>query len=133
KKKDKYHIRNWQQYNQSLVNRGSITFWFDEESIEKWHSSQKTGKRGRPQVYSDFAVRCGLEIKAIFRVALRALQGFLCSLIKILGLHIKCQNYSLFFRRAEDLEIPMTRFLKTGERLNIVFDSTGLKVYGEGE
>ena len=30
KKKDKYRIRNWHEYNRSLVNRGSITFWFDE-------------------------------------------------------------------------------------------------------
>ena len=36
KKKDKYRIRNWQQYNQSLVNRGRITFWFEEKPIEKW-------------------------------------------------------------------------------------------------
>ena len=27
KKKDKYRIRNWHEYNRSLVNRGSITFW----------------------------------------------------------------------------------------------------------
>lgn len=133
KKKDKYRIRNWQQYNQSLVNRGSITFWFDEEAIKKWHSTEKTGKPGRPEVYSDFAVRCGLAIKAVFRVALRALQGLIGSLIKILGLQIKCPNYSLFSRRGEGLQIPMRRFLKPGEHLNIVFDSTGLKVYGEGE
>ncbi len=133
KKKDKYHIRNWHQYNQSLVNRGSITFWFDEDAIEKWHSVEKTGKPGRPEVYSDFAVRCGLAIKAVFRVALRALQGLITSLIKILGLSLKCPNYSLFSRRADGLQMPMRRFLNPGEHLNIVFDSTGLKVYGEGE
>ena len=133
KKKDKYRTRNWKEYNQALVNRGSITFWFNEEAIEKWHSSEKTGKPGRPEVYSDFAVRCGLAIKAVFRVALRALQGLVTSLIKILGLLIKCPHYSLFSRRAEGLQIPMRRFLKPGELLNIVFDSTGLKVYGEGE
>lgn len=133
KKKDKYRIRNWRQYNQSLVNRGSITFWFDEKAIEKWHSTGKTGKRGRPEIYSDFAVHCGLAIKAVFRVSLRALQGLIISLIKILDLSITCPHYSLFSRRAEDLQIPVRRFLKTGENLNIVFDSTGLKVYGEGE
>lgn len=133
KKKDKYRIRNWRQYNQSLINRGSITFWFNEESIEKWHAIEKSGKRGRPEVYSDYAVRCGLMIKAVFRIALRSLQGLLTSLIKILKLPLNCPNYSLFSRRAKDLQIQMRRFLKTGERLNVVFDSTGLKVYGEGE
>lgn len=133
KTKDKHRIRNWKEYNQSLVNRGSITFWFDEEAIKKWHDVEKTGKPGKPEVYSDFAIHCGLSIKAVFRIALRALQGMICSLITTLKLPIKCPHYSVFSRRAEDLKIPMRRFLKPGEHLNIVFDSTGLKVYGEGE
>lgn len=98
KKKDKYRIRNWRHYNQSLVNRGSITFWFDEEAIKKWHGVEKTGKPGKPEIYSDFAIRCGLSIKAVFRVALRALQGMICSLIASLKLPIKCPHYSVFSR-----------------------------------
>ncbi len=53
-------------YYQSLVNRGSITFWFDEEAIQKWYSIERTGKPGRPDIYSDHAIRCGLMIKAVF-------------------------------------------------------------------
>lgn len=133
KKKDKYRIRNWRQYNQSLVNRGSITFWFNEAAIAKWYSVERSNQPGRPDTYSDDAIRCGLIIKAVFRTALRALQGFLQSIIKILGLDLVCPHYSAFSRRAKELQIPMRRFLKPGEKLNIVFDSTGLKVYGEGE
>ena len=133
KKKDKYRIRNWKQYNQSLVNRGSITFWFDEAAITKWYSVERSNKPGRPETYSDDAIRCGLVIKAVFRTALRALQGFLGSIIKILGLDLVCPHYSVFSRRAKELQIPMRRFLKPGEKLNVVFDSTGLKVFGEGE
>jgi len=133
KQKDKYRIRNWPQYNQSLVNRGSITFWFDEEAIQKWYSVERTGKPGRPDTYSDHAIRCGLMIKAVFRVALRALQGLIGSLIKILGLNLECPHYSRFSRRAKGLQIPLRRLLKPGERLHVVFDSTGVKVYGEGE
>lgn len=133
KKKDKYRIRNWKEYNQSLVNRGSITFWFSEDATEKWHATEKSGKRGRPQVYSDYAVRCGLAIKAVFRIAFRALQGLINSLLKILQLSLKCPNYSLFSRRTKNLKIPIRRFLSPGEKLDIVFDSTGFKVYGEGE
>ena len=32
-KKQTYRIRNWKQYNESLVQRGSLTFWIDEEAI----------------------------------------------------------------------------------------------------
>ena len=133
KKKDKYRTRNWKQYNQSLVNRGSITFWFDEYSISKWYSVERTDKPGRPETYSDDAIRCGLMIKAMFRTALRALQGFVQSLIKILGLDLVCPHYTVFCRRAKGLQIPVRKLLKPGENLNVVFDSTGVKVYGEGE
>lgn len=133
KKKDKYRIRNWREYNQSLVNRGSITFWFDENAIQKWYSVEKSNKPGRPDTYSDDAIRCGLLIKAVFRTALRGLQGFLTSIIEILGLDLVCPHYSVFCRRAKELRIPLRRLLKPGENLNVVFDSTGIKVFGEGE
>jgi hypothetical protein len=133
KKKDKYRTRNWKEYNQSLVNRGSITFWFDENAIGKWYSVDRTEKPGRPDTYSDDAIRCGLMIKAVFRIALRALQGFVESLIKILGLELVCPHYSVFSRRAKDLQIPLRKLLKPGEKLNVIFDSTGIKVFGEGE
>ena len=103
KTKDKYRTRNWKQYNQSLVNRGSITFWFNEEAIGKWYSVERRDRPGRPDTYSDAAIRCGLMIKAVFRTALRALQGLVTSLIRILGLDLMCPHYSVFCRRAKDL------------------------------
>lgn len=133
KKKDKYRTHNWKEYNRSLVNRGSITFWFSEDAIAKWYSVERTGKPGRPDTYSDSAIRCGLMIKAVFRTALRALQGFVNSLIESLGLDIVCPHYSVFSRRAKDLRIPLRKLLKPGEKWNVVFDTTGVKVFGEGE
>ncbi|SKA61650.1 transposase, partial [Enterovibrio nigricans] len=38
---------NWKQYNKALINRGSLTFWIDEETIAEWKQN-KQGKRGRP-------------------------------------------------------------------------------------
>ena len=133
KKKDKYRTRNWKEYNRSLVNRGSITFWFDEGTIQKWYSVKRTGKPGRPETYSDDAIRCGLMIRAVFRTALRFLQGFVDSIIRILGLDLVCPHYSVFSRRAKGLRIPMRKLLKPGGKINVVFDSTGIKVFGEGE
>ncbi len=126
-------IRNWKEYNRSLVNRGSVTFWFDTEAIHKWHSASRTGKPGRPDTYSDDAIRCALMIKAVFRTALRSLEGFIGSIIKILKVDLQCPHYSVFSRRAKGLEIPLRKWLKPGEKLHVIFDSTGLKVFGEGE
>ncbi|ELB2259493.1 transposase, partial [Vibrio parahaemolyticus] len=38
---------NWKQHNKALINRGSLTFWIDEEAIRQWKQS-KQDKRGRP-------------------------------------------------------------------------------------
>jgi len=72
-------------------------------------------------------------IRAVFHCKLRQLQGFIEALIEILGLELISPHYSVFCRRAKNLKIPLKKPLKPGENLNIIFDSTGLKVFGEGE
>ncbi|MCG7498015.1 IS5/IS1182 family transposase, partial [Vibrio sp. Of7-15] len=39
--RSKYKTTNWKQYNQSLINRGSLTFWIDERAIDLWRSEAK--------------------------------------------------------------------------------------------
>lgn len=34
--KPRYKTINWKHYNQALVNRGSLTFWIDEEATQLW-------------------------------------------------------------------------------------------------
>lgn len=46
----KYRIRNWPEYNKALVNRGSLTIWFSNESLERWNAEPSLS-RGRPRVY----------------------------------------------------------------------------------
>jgi hypothetical protein len=131
-KKKRYRVRNWGEYNKSLVKRGSLTLWFDEESIKKWYKVGKKQGRGRPCTYSDIAIQCMLTIKSVFRLPLRATQGFVISLTKLLGLPIGVANYTTICRRQKKIHIKLLDNNKH-EPLHGVFDSTGLKVFGEGE
>jgi hypothetical protein len=70
--KQKFKITNWPTYNQALINRGSITFWLDDEAIQDWYESTTPSSRGRPQRYSDLAITTVLVIKRMFRLTLRA-------------------------------------------------------------
>ena len=54
-----YKTTNWKQYSKALINRGSLTFWIDEEAIRKWKQS-KQDKRGRPRQFSDLAITTAL-------------------------------------------------------------------------
>ena len=130
--KQQYRIQNWSDYNSALVGRGRITLWFDEESIRSWLSSTSTGKRGRPCIYSDSAITCLLLIKAVFKLDFRTLQGFAESLVKIMGLDIVIPSYTQLCRRQSTVEIDLSH-VKKDEPIHLVVDSTGLKVYGEGE
>lgn len=56
KAKASLKIRNWQSYDVSLKQRGSINFWISEEVVEQWRNEQKTGLRGASNYYSDVAI-----------------------------------------------------------------------------
>ncbi|WP_423740008.1 transposase, partial [Enterobacter roggenkampii] len=79
--KQKFKITNWPTYNKALINRGSITFWLDDEAIQDWYESTTPSSRGRPQRYSDLAITTVLVIKRVFRLTLRAAQMISCVLL----------------------------------------------------
>lgn len=132
KKKQQYRIRNWKQYNKALCNRGSITFWFDEDSIQSWLDHRKSGKRGKPRTYGDACIQCMLLLKNVYHLPQRATQGLVYSLVELMGLDLPVPHPTILTRRAASLEVVLPRKSKP-EALHAVFDSTGLKVYGEGE
>lgn len=129
--KTKYSIRNWGEYNRALEQRGSLTIWFSPEAIEKW-VAKKDGKRGRPFLYSDDAILCALMLKAVYHVPFRQLRGLLQSLTALLGIVLPIPCYTRICRRAKDLGQKINK-LSRKHPTDLVFDSTGLKVYGEGE
>lgn len=133
KPKRTYRVRNWNQYNHSLVQRGSITFWVSEEILEKWHSPVKTGKKGRPQEYADQIILCALYVKAIYHLPFRAVEGFLESIIKLLKVDLKVPDYSTISKRRKGLMIRLPQGQRSTGGLHLVIDSTGLKAFGEGE
>jgi IS5 family transposase len=127
-----YRIKNWSEYNKSLIQRGSINFWFSEEAISKWTTTSHTGEKGRPQEYSDDAILCALLIRTVYHLPLRATEGFLLSLVSLLDISLKIPSYTQICRRAKLLGKTLKK-LSSRRPHDIVFDSTGLKVYGEGE
>lgn len=130
--KRRYRIRNWREYNAALVERGSLTVWFDENHQKQWYAAERSGRRGAPKRYSDVAVQCGLVIREVFHLPLRAMAGLMRSVIDLLGVELATPDYSTFSRRAAALTVSIGRCATLRPR-HLVMDSTGLKVYGAGE
>lgn len=131
-KKNTYRVKNWPEYNRSLVNRGNLTIWFDEDSVASWANQKRSGRRGRVQTYSDQAIECALTIRSLFSLTLRKTQGFLEGMKMTMDLCIDIPDYTTLSRRAANLRVNLGN-IKWDRPVNILIDATGLKVYGEGE
>ena len=132
KSKYRYRVKNWAEYDRALVNRGNLTIWFDEESIaESWTPPKPVG-RGKPGLYSDVAIQTCLTLKTLFRLPYRATEGLLKSLMRLCGLDLPVPDHTHMSRRAATLEVKIPRRPRDGAT-HVVVDSTGLKVFGEGE
>src|SRR4029078_7765962 len=70
-----YRVTNWRQYNESLVRRGDITLWLDEEGLQSWQHANSTCKGGRPYLYSDMAIEALLTLRELFRLPYRQTEG----------------------------------------------------------
>ena len=132
KKKHKYRIRNWSDYNTALVQRGSLCLWLDEETVQNWRSQERTKKRGKPKVYSDQAIICALRLGAVYHLPLRAIEGLLASLVALAEVGVPVPSYSTLCRRRKKMSVVLSPPAPT-EPLHLVVDGTGLKVFGDGE
>lgn len=130
--KTRYRIRNWSKYNAALKQRGSLTFWVDEEVLAGWLNDEKTGKRGASPTYSDLAIATMSTMSSLFNLAGRQTQGFIESLFELMGVDLSVPDYSTVSRRLGKLSVSLPIIEGQGAR-HVVVDSTGIKVYGEGE
>lgn len=127
-----YRTRNWSNYNEALVNRGSLTLWVEADVLDAWKNTKKTGKCGASREYSDLAIETLLTLKVVYRLALRQTIGFARSIFKLMDVALKLPHYSTLSRRAATLSVKLSR-QPAAEPCHLVVDSTGIKVYGEGE
>lgn len=125
-----YHIRNWAAYDRALVQRGSLTVWISEEAVQAW-SYQGPPQRGAQFEYSDQAIEAILTVKEVFHLSNRATEGLLRSLFQLMHLSLAVPDHSTLSRRAQTVSVRLPK--RAQGSLHLVLDSSGLKVYGEGE
>lgn len=126
-----YRVRNWSAYNAGLIARGSLTMWIDERVL-RGGSEAGHVRRGRPQVYPDALIQALLTLKQVYHLTLRAAQGFVQSLRELAFAELPVPNYTTLSRRAQELQVRLPAMC-SGEPVHLVLDSTGVKLYGEGE
>lgn len=132
-KKAKYRVTNWAEYNASLVRRGSVELWISQEVLEAWQPKPDGPRpRGGQLRYSTQAIECLLTLRAVYSLPLRATEGLGQSLLKLLGVTLPVPDYTTLSKRGKELAVTLPR-RRSSEPLVLVVDSTGLKIFGEGE
>lgn len=132
--KSRYQVTNWAKYNESLVRRGDITLWFDEAVLAAWHHANAECKVGRPFIYSDLAIETLLTLRELFRLPYRQTEGLGKALAKLMQAEIAIPDFTLLAKRSGKLKVGSSANQPApAGPIDVVIDSTGLKVYGEGE
>jgi len=101
------------------------------EAIAAWQAPA-TGKRGGQPIYSAIAIETSLALRLVFHQPLRQTEGLLRSIANLLMIDLAIPDHTTLSRRGGGLTILPKRIDRT-EPLHLLVDSTGLKIYGEGE
>jgi len=130
RRKELYRVKNWSEYEKALVQRGSITFWLSDNIEQTWlYVGEK--QRGSQFDYSEKAIEIMLTIKEVFHLTNRGVEGFVRSLFQMMNIDLPVPDHSTLSKRGKTLNVKLPK--KANGSLNLVLDSTGLKIYGEGE
>ena len=129
--KARYRVKNWRAYDAALRRRGDLTVWVTPAALAAW-TPPRSGGRGRPKQYSAIAIETGLMLRLAFGRPWRQTEGMLASIMRLLNLDLPVPDHTTFSRRSADLTVAKA-FGRASGPVNVVVDSTGLKVFGAGE
>ncbi len=130
--KKRYRVANWREYNESQRNRGDLTIWITDDVQKHW-AAPRRGSRGGQLQYSDMAITVCLTLGMVYKLPLRQTQGLMRSIAKLMQLGVPVPDFSTLSRRGKGLRLPAATKARGSEPIHLVVDSTGLKIFGEGE
>ena len=87
------------------------------------------GKRGGQQRYSDLAIETALTLRLVFNLPLRQTEGFLRSVLALIGADLEAPDHTTLSRRSQRLGVRLHR-VPVGRPVHLIVDSTGLSIVG---
>ena len=122
---------HWSAYEQALVQRGDVTLWLSADATDAWRPAP-SGRPGAPKTFSDGAIETALTLRLVFRVLLRQAEGFLRSVLSLMGVDLAAPDHTTLSRRSQSLAVAFRRIPSRGP-IHLIVDSTGRSIVGAGE
>jgi Transposase DDE domain len=129
--KVRFRVRNWPAYEAGLKRRGDLTLWLDEAAIAGWQAPRRATPGGQAW-YSDAAIELVLMLRLVLHLALRQAEGFAAGVLRPLGQELRVPDHTTLSRRSRGLAGRRPEVVPHGP-MHLVIDSTGLKLFGQGE
>jgi hypothetical protein len=98
--------KNWNEYNRSLKERGSINLWVHQQAIKQWYYQGKK-QRGAQFHYSNMCIQMCAVIRMLYHLPLRQTEGFLSSFFQSALIGLQVPNYTVICRRLKTLEVDL--------------------------
>ena len=98
-------MNDWPAYEAGLRKRGDVTVWFDESCADSWNAPS-SGLPGGQRRYSDLAIVTALTLRTVFHLALRQAEGFVDSLIRLMGPDLDTPDHTTLSRRSGAVDVP---------------------------
>lgn len=108
-----------------IINRGTLTFWFNMAVLTTLESGIKTGKRGKPFQYSDAVIYSGLVLRTYYNISFRFTETILGKILDFVGINIKVPNHATLYYRHKNLGKKYS-LVPTTKNLNVVINGNGL-------
>lgn len=97
-----------------------------------WRAKRRKIRGGQP-TYSDLAITVCLIFGMINKPPPCQTEGFVRSLFRLMGVDIRAPDFPTFSRRGFGLDLPLKSRSDKAGPIQLVVDSAGLKIFGEGE
>lgn len=108
--------------------------WIDEHLLREWQGLDVRNKPIFEKFYPDEVIEFCLLLSSHYHQKLRQTVGLVKNILALCGLaHLPVPNFSTLSRRSSSLAVKIGSERLENEKISVSMDSTGLKVYGEGE
>ena len=137
RKKPRYQVTNWTEYNQSLKKRGQLSLYFPRGPLKPHFINEdpySPGLSGRQETYKQPYIALIYTFYRLFGWGMRQMVGFFEDLWQTKNLDIPVPSFGHLSDLFSKIPLKVRHFCQNlarrmaqGESLSLIFDSTGLR------
>ena len=105
KYKKRYRVGNWQAYERGLRARGDVTRLVRRRGPPDLDPAPTRCRGGQPR-YSNLAILTALTLRMLFHLPLRQTEGFVASLLRLMGRNLNAPDHTTLSRRNRNVLVP---------------------------